>query len=237
MISPNRYLAKSVLNSKLVAESVFGASENTRRLDPRNNTRRSYDIESMRMPSRLTDTLLNSNNAHIIYRCILASQKLREDPDFDLRVFCRPEITDRSILPNRKSICQNIEFLEILTSDFFSDLFVKKFSQVKILFGKKIPILDVNELRRAVNILHEAYESQFWPNLEECYHLMAVQLNSKFIFRRKICAFRPLVRTEFFSEDNIGNSVLAKTRAGADPLSAQSFKSQPAVRRLTSREL
>ena len=108
---------------------------------------------------------------------------------------------------------------------------------MKILFGKKIPILDVNELRRAVNILHEAYESQFWPNLEECYHLMAVQLNSKFIFRRKLCAFRPLVRTEFFSEDNIGNSVLAKTRAGADPLSAQSFKMQPAVRRLTSREL
>ena len=119
MISPNRYLAKSVLNSKLVAESVFGASENTRRLDPRNNTRRSYDIESMRMPSRLTDTLLNSNNAHIVYRCILASQKLREDPDFDLRVFCRPEITDRSVLPNRKPFCQNIEFLEILTSVFF----------------------------------------------------------------------------------------------------------------------
>ena len=119
----------------------------------------------------------------------------------------------------------------------FLDLFVTKPRQAKILFGKRIPILDIRELKIAVDILHEAFESQFWPTLEECFHLMLAQLNSKYIFRRKICSFRPLVRTEFFSDDNIGNSVLAKSRAGSDPASAQSFKTQPAVRRLTSREV
>ena len=234
---PNRYLAKSVLNSKMVAESVFGASENTAKLDPRNNARRNIDVEAMRMPSRLWNTLLNNGNPYIVYRCILAAQKLREDPDFDIRAFCRPEISDPSILPIRKIIFSIIFFFQKVIRNFHLDLFVKKDSQVKFLFGKKVPILEVSELRKAVNILHEAYESQYWPNLEECYHLMAVQLNAKFIFRRKLCPFRPLVRTEFFTDDNIGNSVLAKTRAGADALSSQSFKPQPAVRRATSREM
>ena len=221
----------------MVAESVFGASENTAKLDPRNNGRRNIDVEAMRMPRRLWNTLLNNENPYIVYRCLLAAQKLREDPDFDIRAFCRPEITDRSILPIRKINCYIYFFFNNFDECFFLDMFVKKDSQVNILFGKKVPILDLGELRKAVNILHEAYESQYWPNIEECYHLMAVQLNAKFIFRRKLCPFRPLVRTEFFTDDNIGNSVLAKARAGADPLSSQSFKPQPAVRRATSREM
>ena len=86
----------------MVAESVFGPSENTKLLDPRNNPTPNYNVEEMRIPRRIVDTLLNNENPYIVYRCILAAQKLREDPDFDLKVFCRPLLSDPDVLPIRK---------------------------------------------------------------------------------------------------------------------------------------
>ena len=100
--------------------------------------------------------------------------------------------------------------------------------QVKVLLGRKIPILDREEVMKAVQLLHDQYEGERWPDVEECFHLMVLDLNRKYICRRKLCGFRPLLRTEFFTSDNLGNSVIAKKRACVDSSKSQPAKAQPA---------
>ena len=96
----SRYLAKSILNAKAVAESVFGSSANTQLLDPKNQPKKSIIVEDM--PKVVSESLLNSKDPNIIYRCILFAQKLKEDPNFPVSVYCRKELHNFDHLPNCK---------------------------------------------------------------------------------------------------------------------------------------
>ena len=64
-----KYLAKSRITSKIVAEAIFGPSDCTRLLDPRNQEREMVVVEEF--PEKLASTYLNSK-VSVIYRCILA---------------------------------------------------------------------------------------------------------------------------------------------------------------------
>ena len=96
-----KYLAKSIRTHQQVAEGIFGSNENTRSLTVRRPMGQVADVASD-VPSRIRDTLLNSSNLAVRYRCILAAARYKEDNNVDLAPYCRPELTEKSDLPNRK---------------------------------------------------------------------------------------------------------------------------------------
>ena len=99
-----KYLAKSIRTHQQVAEGIFGSNENTRSLTVRRPMGQVADVASD-VPSRIRDTLLNSSNLAVRYRCILAAARYQEDKNVDLAPYCRPELSEKSDLPNRKALC------------------------------------------------------------------------------------------------------------------------------------
>lgn len=88
--------------------------------------------------------------------------------------------------------------------------------------GPRCPILDLNELLIAVNILMEEVESEFWPNPRECFTLSVLNYNRKYYLRRKLAGARPLLRDEGFSNNNhIGSAVLTGRRRGQKLVNSQ----------------
>ena len=88
------------------------------------------------------------------------------------------------------------------------DRFVTKEKQLPKIFGWKTPELDVEKVKEACKWLNDSFEGQRWPTVQECFKMIVLGLNSKYFVRRKLCGFRPLLRSEFFTSDNLGNSVL-----------------------------
>ena len=67
------------------------------------------------------------------------------------------------------------------------------------ILGGKCPQLEEQQLRIAAHWLNDDYEGQRWPTLQEVYQLLILTLNRKYVIRRKLCGFRPLLRSEFFT--------------------------------------
>ena len=101
------------------------------------------------------------------------------------------------------------------------DTFVKKPSQMHHFLGSRCPILDLNELLVAVNILMEEVESEFWPDPRECFTLSVLNYNKKYYLRRKLAGKRALLRDEGFSNDHVGSAVMAGRRRGKKLVNSQ----------------
>ena len=111
--------------------------------------------------------------------------------------------------------------------------------------------MEEQQLRIAAHWLNDDYEGQRWPTLQEVYQLLILTLNRKYVIRRKLCGFRPLLRSEFFTSgeyslefflaffyifgffllDNLGNTVVDERRASKKTAKSQSAKNSvaPAV--------
>ena len=96
-----KYLAKSIRTHQQVAEGMFGSNENTRALTIRKPMGQVVNI-AHDVPSRIQNTLLNSPNLAVRYRCFVAAARYKEDQEVDLSVYCHPDLTENSNLPNRK---------------------------------------------------------------------------------------------------------------------------------------
>ena len=103
-----KYLAKSIRTHQQVAEGLFGSNENTRALTNKKPMGQVQNV-ACDVPSRIKDTLLNSSDLAVRYRCIIAAARYKEDNEVDLSDYCRPELTEKSNLPNRT--LQNIWFI------------------------------------------------------------------------------------------------------------------------------
>ena len=216
-------MAKSIRTHQQVAESIFGENANTRALTVRNPMGKIVEIP-VDVPSRIKNTLLNCPNLAVRYRCILAAARIREDPEIDLSPYCRPLLDANSDLPNRKFYCVFI-FQRYFILVLFADTFVKKKAQLPKFYGGRVPILDLQELIEAVNILNEEIEGEFWPNPRECFTLFVLNYNQKYELRRKLAGKRPLLSQEAFAENNIGQAVLEAHRRGRKIVKTQQSRS------------
>ena len=214
-----KYLAKSIRTHQQVAEGLFGSNENTRALTIKKPMGQVQNVASD-VPSRIKDTLLNSPDLAVRYRCFIAAARYKEDNEVDLSDYCRPELTEKSNLPNRT--LQNICFIYCILIVIFLDTWMKKPKQLPHFLGARCPILDLNELLIAVNILSEEVESEFWPSPRECFTLSVLNYNRKYYLRRKLAGARALLRDEGFSNNNhIGSAVLAGRRRGKKLVNSQ----------------
>ena len=91
-----------------MAEGLFGSNENTRALTIKKPMGQLQNV-ACDVPSRIKDTLLNSPDLAVRYRCFIAAARYKEDNEVDLSVYCHPELTEKSNLPNRK--LQSIAFI------------------------------------------------------------------------------------------------------------------------------